>query len=145
MDPSFLTPFGIDMVQGETLIRARGTVFDECLTRGAGKKANLKQHASKLLCGLWLAAALQCDFGERCSGTACANPERCRPRRLGGLCYTFDVPAAAWAQLDAVDLQTEFAPRLPTTQGVPGVPDALPLGDVLALAIASAPSRLPLR
>ena len=29
------------------------------------------------------------------------------------------VPAAAWAQLDAVDLQTEFAIRLPTMQGVP--------------------------
>ena len=30
-----------------------------------------------------------------------------------------NVPAAAWAQLDGVDLQTEFAIRLPTMQGVP--------------------------
>ena len=30
-----------------------------------------------------------------------------------------NVPAAAWAQLDGIDLQTEFAIRLPTMQGVP--------------------------
>ena len=30
-----------------------------------------------------------------------------------------NVPAAAWAQLDAVDLQSEFAIGLPTMQGVP--------------------------
>ena len=30
-----------------------------------------------------------------------------------------NVPAAAWAQLDGIDLQTEFAIRLPTMQSVP--------------------------
>ena len=43
-------------------------------------------------------------------------------------------PAARRRQLRAWSLEP-----------LPGAPDALPLGDVLDLAIASAPSRLPLR
>ena len=37
MDFSCWSAFGIDLVKGERLIRARRVVIEECLTRGVGK------------------------------------------------------------------------------------------------------------
>ena len=69
MDLSCLSGFGIDLVKGERLIRARRVVIEECLTRGVGKKDSLKHHASKLLCDLWSAGALQRDGKQQTART----------------------------------------------------------------------------
>ena len=56
--------------------------------------------------------------------------------------------ARRWWSVLSVALQRAVASSalgVWTMTPLPGAPDALPLGDVLDLAIASAPSRLPLR
>ena len=56
--------------------------------------------------------------------------------------------ARRWWSVLSVALQRAVASSalgVWTMPPLPGAPDALPLGDVLDLAIASAPSRLPLR